>query len=742
MGVTHKRPGAFQQSFTTRARRGAAGSSVRGARLERPWGWDLVIDLDQQHLTMNRMDDAKKLWVFRVLTDRHDHLERRFHRGRYFYRYGFNFTSKKAETAEGGTLWQINTNGEVGGASTVVSCHPDSMGPDIIVFQQVGLPMTCPLEGRRGPSGSEDGFMRSVADLYSMLEFFLELPDEVDSFRRSFGRSCREATSSLDVFLRREPDMAEHVSQHFTSYWSFDQFSQQLAIHGFELRILVSMLKRLGRNLAEWGAERLTPARVRALELQHTDLADTGTVILAEAIKVNHTVSHVALRSSLGRRSGERVASLRNLIAKRGATALAEALRSNETLESLDMNSNEIGERGAEELAEALRVNKTLDTLDLGNNQQLGEKRIMRLGPKGLVPLAELLRRNRNRSLRHLALGNNNIGPDAIVFLAGVLKKNHTLVDLSLNVNDVGDKGAEALGEALSSNSCLQRLDLSNNGIKAAGPSGAAELNNSCGAVLVLFGLAQLIMELNPIGVAGATVLMEVLRVHPALQFLDMRLTDLGNEGCIQVAEGLKVSQALQHLDLSYNQIYDRGGVALADALRQNRSLQDLLLRTNQLGDAGVIALADAIHKHRTLQSGVAALARSLQKSKALLQLSLDLNCIKNQGAADLAQALTVNRSLLILRICSNEIGEQGAVALADALRQNCTLQQLIASSNLFGQHGATALGSALRHGAQQLQTLDLRSNGLGDPGAPWRMSEGSGGGSVELRRNRGSTLG
>lgn len=53
--------------------------------------------------------------------------------------------------------------------------------------------------------------MRSVADLYSMLEFFLELPDEVDSFRRSFGRSCREATSSLDVFLRREPAGCEQM---------------------------------------------------------------------------------------------------------------------------------------------------------------------------------------------------------------------------------------------------------------------------------------------------------------------------------------------------------------------------------------------------------------------------------------------------------------------------------------------------------------------------------------------------
>eukprot|EP00913_Durusdinium_trenchii_P009564 g8987.t1 len=390
-----------------------------------------------------------------------------------------------------------------------------------------------------------------------------------------------------------------------------------------------------------------TPARVRALELQHTDLADTGTVILAEAIKVNHTVSHVALRSSLGRRSGERVASLR---------------RVSET------NSNEIGERGAEELAEALRVNKTLDTLDLGNNQ---------LGPKGLVPLAELLRRNRNRSLRHLALGNNNIGPDAIVFLAGGLISQQTSTRCAWGLKLPAEY---APGNPLS-------LGL------GAWKTSLVWVSRSGGVLQWpqeehLFGAAhhgaqshrRRRMERGP----AQTLTRRDLTPDRGAQ--DMRLTDLGNEGCIQVAEGLKVSQALQHLDLSYNQIYDRGGVALADALRQNRSLQDLLLRTNQLGDAGLV-------------------------------LSLDLNCIKNQGAADLAQALTVNRSLLILRICSNEIGEQGAVALADALRQNCTLQQLIASSNLFGQHGATALGSALRHGAQQLQTLDLRSNGLGDPG-------------------------
>lgn len=345
--------------------------------------------------------------VYRALSDRHDHLERRFYAGRLFYRYGFNFTSKTppATNESMGTLWRINTNGEAFNLSfliqreadvllppltclEVLSCQAADAGADVIAFQQVGLPQTCPLEG------------------------------------------CEKAISV--------EDMPEHLAMHFHTYWNYQKFSSHLTIQGFvpekELRVLVSMLK--------------TPANVQALELVNTDLSDTGTVILAEAMKVNRKVTHLALRS--------------NLIAKRGALAMAEAVRCNDVLESLDMNSNEVGERGAEELAEALRQNTKLDTLDLANNQ---------IGPKGLIPLAELLRRNRNRTLRHLALGNNNIGAEAIVTLAGVLRKNNTLVDLSLDLNAVGDKGAEALGEAISSNHALQRLDLSNNGIKGPGES-------------------------------------------------------------------------------------------------------------------------------------------------------------------------------------------------------------------------------------------------------------------------------
>ena len=36
-------------------------------------------------------------------------------------------------------------------------------------------------------------------------------------------------------------------------------------------------------------------------------------------------------------------------MAKRGALAMAEALKCNDVLESLDMNSNEVGERGPQQ---------------------------------------------------------------------------------------------------------------------------------------------------------------------------------------------------------------------------------------------------------------------------------------------------------------------------------------------------------------------------------------------------------
>ena len=67
-----------------------------------------------------------------------------------------------------------------------------------------------------------------------------------------------------------------------------------------------------------------------------------------------------------------------------GAEAIAEALRKNSTLVTLDLRSNEIGLAGAQVIADALRKNSTLLTLYLGFND-IGSGR---LGNPGLLSSA------------------------------------------------------------------------------------------------------------------------------------------------------------------------------------------------------------------------------------------------------------------------------------------------------------------------------------------------------------------
>jgi hypothetical protein len=79
--------------------------------------------------------------------------------------------------------------------------------------------------------------------------------------------------------------------------------------------------------------------------------------------------------------------------------ALAEALRTNTSLTTLELYNNQIGDAGAVALAEALRTNTSLTTLNLSGNQ---------IGDAGAVALAIALRTN--TSLTALWILDNQIG--------------------------------------------------------------------------------------------------------------------------------------------------------------------------------------------------------------------------------------------------------------------------------------------------------------------------------------------
>ncbi|KAG0274110.1 hypothetical protein BGZ96_004491, partial [Linnemannia gamsii] len=184
---------------------------------------------------------------------------------------------------------------------------------------------------------------------------------------------------------------------------------------------------------------------------------------------------------------------------------LAEALKTNSTLTTLDLQYNKVGPHEVQAMAEALRTNSTMITLHLGNNM---------IGDSGAQSLSVALRTN--STLITLSLDHNSIGDEGAQVLSEALKTNPTLITLSLDHNSIGDEGAQALSEALKTNSTLITLSLENNSIWLKGFLAFLE------PLKTNLTLITLSLYNNPIGDNRAKALSEALKTSSTLTTLDL----------------------------------------------------------------------------------------------------------------------------------------------------------------------------------------------------------------------------
>ena len=164
-----------------------------------------------------------------------------------------------------------------------------------------------------------------------------------------------------------------------------------------------------------------------------TDSSKDGAKSLAECLKYNTSLTTLDLRL--------------NNIGDDGAAALAECLKHNTSLTTLYLHGNGIGDDGVAALAECLKYNKSLTTLDFCGNV---------IGDAGAVALGECLKDN--TSLTTLYLYGNGIGDDGAVALAKFLRENTSLTTLNLFCNKFGDAGKDALVVAQKSHPSLRML--------------------------------------------------------------------------------------------------------------------------------------------------------------------------------------------------------------------------------------------------------------------------------------------
>jgi hypothetical protein len=104
-------------------------------------------------------------------------------------------------------------------------------------------------------------------------------------------------------------------------------------------------------------------------------------------------------------------------------------------------------------------------------------------------------------------------------------------------------------------------------------------------------------------------------------------------------------------------------------------------------------------------------------KTSVVEKVDISRNRLEAEEAGIFARVLSANQNLKSLVLVSNRIGDAGALELAVALRQNNTLELLNLKLNQIGSNGATALADALVAN-NALKDLNLRRNFIGDDGA------------------------
>ena len=142
---------------------------------------------------------------------------------------------------------------------------------------------------------------------------------------------------------------------------------------------------------------------VSALDLCYLELTQADVFALAEALRVNNTLTSLSFE-------------LTDIGGDAGAIVLGEALGVNSALTSLDLADNAIGDAGVAALAEMLRVNSVLTSLNLDRNN---------IGDAGAIALGEALRVN--SALAWLHVGGNLIGAAGVAALQEAARVKATL---------------------------------------------------------------------------------------------------------------------------------------------------------------------------------------------------------------------------------------------------------------------------------------------------------------------------
>lgn len=255
---------------------------------------------------------------------------------------------------------------------------------------------------------------------------------------------------------------------------------------------------------------------------------------------------------------------------------LIEALKGNNTLQSLTISYNDIDRmdangfwgacvepfvrdmvvplNGSAAMAKLIKSNNTLTTLDLSYNGIIDHLSVRSL-LKALTT---------NRSIRHFSFEGNDVGPINVKLIMKLLVENATLTHLNLTRTALGIDGAKGIANGLKVNTTLINLQLGKNRFYFEGTCAIA-LSLKVNKSLVTLNLASNKINLKPNTVMMTKFNKDGVDVVTSEKFAAKKIYC---DGVTALASCLLENTKLQQLDLSSNGISPQKAQLLQNQLQ------------------------------------------------------------------------------------------------------------------------------------------------------------------------------
>jgi len=362
-----------------------------------------------------------------------------------------------------------------------------------------------------------------------------------------------------------------------------------------------------------------------------------------------------------------------NALGDESADQLAELLRQNDNLTSLDIRGTGLGQHSMSKLFDAVTEHPTLTSLEASSLKAEGR---MFVGGMGCGSLARLLRRN--TTLKRLHLSNAGLVAEGLPGVFRGLSLNRTLRNLDLSLNDIGAhmKNIQHLATALAACSSLHVLNLMDNRLGTIGVALLAEH-----AFRKMEHLKRLDLRKNALGLKALTILTDAVGDMISLQELLLDGNAMGEstrDSVLSAGAGISNAASL---------------VVASEALMKSADYVEGIMRKLHLSDKRV--------------------SPRLLQNTALRTLSLNQTQLSDRAVIDLCRVLRDSKGLQALYLNGNGLGDPSGMALAELIRISASLQSLHLSDNSMSDESGTAICVSLGHPSSRVCFLSMRVNNV-----------------------------